>query len=138
MGNKFNYNKLYYKLVKRIMLNKRNLAIVVVLVLVVAGAVFWVKKTDKGNSGYSVVYLRTGEVYVGKLSLFPDLQLKDSYILQLNKDPKDETKSNFQLQPIAEALWAPKVLHLVKDNVVFYGPVLSTSKIGEALAGKGK
>ena len=122
---------------KEIMMSKRNLVIVVVLVLVVLVVGVLQYKANHAND-YSVVYLSTGEVYVGKLSTFPDLQLKGGYILQVTKDPADETKTNFQIQPIAEALWAPKVLHLVKDNIVFYGPLMPTSKIAETLVAQGK
>ena len=115
-------------------MNKKNLALLVVLVLVAVGLSVLYK--GQQMNGYSVVYLATGEVYVGKLTTFPDLELTGSYILQVTKSATDPTQSAFQLQPIDQALWAPKVLHLVKDNVVFYGPILPTSKIGQALAGK--
>ena len=88
------------------------------------------------EGSYSVVYLTTGEIYVGKLSTFPSFELKDSYILQVTKDTVDPSKNNFQLQPINEALWAPKSLYLTRKNVVFYGPILPTSKIAQALAEK--
>ena len=114
-------------------MNKRNIVIGVVLFLIVLGVTFLVYKTNK-NKGYSIVYLSTGEVYIGKLTTFPDLQLKDAYILQIAKDEKDPTKNNFQLNPIKDALWAPQILHLVKDNVVFYGPLLSDSVIAKKLA----
>lgn len=119
------------------MMSKKNIVIVAVVVLVVAGAAFWVNKTKRENA-YSVVYLTTGEVYVGKLRTFPDLELKDSYILQVTKDETDPNKNNFQLQPVNEALWAPKSIHFVKDNVVFYGQLMSNSKIAETLAAEGK
>ena len=118
-------------------MNKRNIVIGVVLFLIVLGVTFLVYKTNK-NKGYSIVYLSTGEVYIGKLTTFPDLQLKDAYILQIAKDEKDPTKNNFQLNPIKDALWAPQILHLVKDNVVFYGPLLSDSVIAKKLAEQGK
>ena len=119
------------------MLSKKNLVMVVVIVLVVL--VFGVLQYRANHQNdYSVVYLTTGEVYVGKLSTFPDLQLKDSYILQVTKDTTDPTKSNFQLQPINQALWAPSSLHLIEKNIVFYGPILPTSKIAETLAAQKK
>jgi hypothetical protein len=80
------------------------------------------------------VYLTTGEVYIGKLTTFPDLQLKNGYILQITKDPTDEKKSNFQLNPTKDTFWAPKVLYLVKDNIVFYGPLSPESQIAKTLA----
>lgn len=118
-------------------MSKKNIVIVVVVILVVVGAAFWINKT-KGETDYSVVYLTTGEVYVGKLTTFPDLQLKDSYILQVTKDETDPNKNNFQLQPVSEALWAPKTIHFIKDNVVFYSTLMSNSKIAETLAAQGK
>ena len=109
----------------------------VVLVLVVVGLGFLIYKNNIDN-GYSVVYLSTGEVYVGKLTTFPDLQLKNGYILVVIKDEKDSTKNNFQLQPIKDMFWSPKALHLVKDNIVFYGPLMENSKIAETLVAQVK
>ena len=121
------------------MQDKRNMWIgLVVVLLIVLVLVLFKDKIgfNLGNKAYSVVYLTTGEIYVGHLTTFPDLELKDSYILQVIKDTTDPTKSNFQLQPIKEALWAPVSLHLVEKNVVFYGSILPTSKIGQTLAAK--
>ena len=118
-------------------MSKKNIAIVVVLVLIVAGVGYFGYKASRTNT-YSVVYLTTGEVYIGRLATFPNLQLKDSYILQVTKDVADPTKSNFQLQPISEALWAPQTLHINRKNVVFYGPLLPTSKIAETIAAQKK
>ena len=112
---------------------KKNIVVLVIAVLVVAGVGFLINK-NKEDRGYSVVYMTTGEVYIGKLSTFPDLQLKDAYLYQVTKDANDQTKANFQLQPLKDALWAPKVMHLVKDNISFYGPLMSDSKIAQTLA----
>ncbi len=113
--------------------------LVVVLALGLAFVLFGNKiHLNQDNNGYSVVYLSTGEIYVGKLKTFPDLELTNSYVLQVTKDATDPTKNSFQLQPISEALWAPKVLHLTQKNVVFYGPLLSTSKIAQTIAAQNK
>ena len=61
-------------------MSKNNIIIAVVVVLIVAGVGLYFNKT-KGMDGYSIVYLTTKEVYVGKLTTFPDLQLSDGYIL---------------------------------------------------------
>lgn len=118
------------------MMSKRNIVIMVVVILVVVAA-FWVNKT-KRETGYSVVYLTTGEVYIGKLTTFPELKLTDSYILQVSKDAADPEKNNFQLTPVSEALWAPKSIRFVKDNVVFYGRLMSDSKIAQTIGAQGK
>ena len=123
---------------KHMSINKKNIVIAVIVVLVVLAVILGALKMNKEKEDYSIVYLSTGEVYIGKLSTFPDLELKNSYVLQVTKDEKDPTKNNFNLQPVKDALWAPKVLHLVKDSVVFYGPLLSDSKIAQTLAGQEK
>lgn len=114
-------------------MSKKNIVIVIVSVLVVIVLGLFLRKMNSANV-LSVVYLTTGEVYVGKLITFPNFQLKDGYILQIAKDATDPTKSNFQLNPVSEALWAPQVIHLNRKNIVFYGPLLPTSKIAESLA----
>ena len=122
---------------KNMMTSKKNIAIVVVLIVIIAFFGFWLYQ-ESHASNYSVVYLTTGEVYVGKLTRFPDLQLADGYILQVTKDTTDPTKNNFQLNPLNQTLWAPSKLHLIEKNVVFYGPLLPTSKIAQTIAAQGK
>ena len=119
------------------MKNIKNIIIIVVIVLVVIVLGFLGYKASHPSS-YSVVYLTTGEVYVGHLSTFPQLTLTDAYILQVAKDEKDPTKSNFQLNPIKDALWAPSSLHLIEKNIIFYGPLMPTSKIAETIAAQKK
>ncbi len=111
----------------------RNLIIGVVLVLILAGLACWYYE-KKVEGDYSVVYLVTGEVYVGKLKTFHGLELRDAYILLVTQDPADKTKNNFQLNPVAEALWAPEVMYLSRKNVVFHGPLLPESEIAKTLA----
>ena|SRR3989338_2776140 len=119
-------------------MSKNNIVIAVVVLLVVVGVGLYFNKT-KDMSDYSIVYLTTKEVYVGKLTTFPDLQLSGGYILNTVADATDPKKTNFQLTPMSEALWAPeKSIHLVKDNVVFYGALSDTSSIAKTLAEKAK
>lgn len=108
------------------------------LLVVILGLVlfFFLKKTGvkEVKNDYSVVYLATGEVYVGELCTFPQLKLKNGYILATGQDPTDPKKANFQLNPLSDTLWSPKHIFLNRDQVVFYGPLLSTSKIARTLA----
>ena len=117
-------------------MHRKNMwvGLIVVLILVGAALIFVKQKADAKE--YSVVYLSTGEVYIGHLTAFPDMELNGGYILITVKDTTDPTKSSFQLNPLSEALWAPKVLHLNRKNVVFYGPILPSSKIAQVLAAK--
>jgi hypothetical protein len=121
--------------------NKVKILIILVVVLAIGFVFVLFKQKLVGmfvSNDYSVVYLTTGEVYIGKLTTVPDLQIKDIYIFQVVKDEKDPTKNTFKLQPLSEALFAPQSLHLVKDNVVFYGPLSPDSKIAQTLAEQGK
>lgn len=115
------------------MLKKYKIAIVILIVILIAVIIYFTGFDSKSKKDNSVVYLSTGEVYVGKLSTFPQFKLKDSYIFQVVTDSNDSTKSNFQLIPVRDALWAPKYLYLNKDQVIFYGPIKESSQIGEAL-----
>lgn len=111
----------------------------IIIVLVLAIAIFAYSEMDISKKPWSVVYLTTGEIYVGKISHFPKFQISgDAYLLQVVKkqeEGSEEIKTSFQLTPIKEALWAPKKLYLNSDQVVFYGPVLETSKVAEAIRG---
>ena len=119
-------------------MNKKNIIIAAVVVLVVLALGFFKYKEMRENNAYSVVYLTTGEVYVGNLTTFRGMRLSNGYILQVTKDATDSTKTNFQLNPINEALWAPQYLEINQKNVVFYGPLSPTSKIAETLKAQAK
>lgn len=85
---------------------------------------------------WSVVYLTSGEIYIGKISYLPKMQISDAYLLQIVKtQPKEneEVKSSFQLTPINEALWSPEYLNLSRKQIVFYGPIQQDSQIAEAI-----
>ncbi len=82
---------------------------------------------------YYVVYLTTGEIYVGRLSYFPKMEMTDVYLLQTVRDPNDQTKSGFQLAPLKDAIWSPKKIYLNSDQVVFSGPVDENSEVAKTL-----
>lgn len=110
----------------------------VIAVLIVIGVLFIANMNRYQKDNYSVVYLTSGEVYIGKLSTFPQLTLTDGYILVMTKDAADPTKNNFQLNPLSKALWSPEKIVLTRSNVIFYGPLEKTSKIAQTLSEQGK
>jgi len=128
--------------------SKKSLIICIsVIVVLVLGFGFYVySELNISKKPWSVVYLTTGEIYVGKISHFPKLQIFDAYILQMVSKPVEptegevtgETKTSFQLSPLKDALWAPKKLYLNRDQVVFYGPVREDSKVAETIREAGK
>lgn len=126
---------------------KRYLLIALFFVLAVAigigVGVYLIPKVSGGLSkaftpGYSAVYLHTGEVYVGRLSMFPQMKLSDPYILQSVPNQQTPSSNDFQLFPLSQSLWSPNVLYLNPSQVVFYGPVTEGSKVWNALQSAGK
>jgi hypothetical protein len=116
--------------------NKMLIGVIAILVIVlVVVLVFSFKKTSgvASKNNYSVVYLTTGEIYVGKLCTFPRMELKNGYFLTTVQDATDPKKTNFQLNSLSETFWSPKQLYLNRDQVVFYGPLLDTSKIAQTI-----
>ena len=128
--------------------SKKILIIIVAVLIVIAGfCVYRDRNIDK--KPLSVVYLSSGEIYIGKIVKFPKFQLYDAYLLQVvkkvdeNAEPQinEETgeiiqpqaKTSFQLTPLADALWAPEKLYLNREQVLFYGPVKESSKVAETI-----
>lgn len=125
-----------------IILDRKKIVIIAVLSIILAlaaAANFYVlPKMRVAENAYSVVYLTTGEIYIGKLKTWPKMELNDAYILQTAKDANDPAKANIQLAPLKEALWAPKKIYLNRKNVIFYGPIEESSKAAEAIRNAGK
>ncbi|MBI4239536.1 hypothetical protein HY620_00930 [Candidatus Uhrbacteria bacterium] len=109
----------------------------VVFYLILAALVVWIAyaiwRGYEQSKLYSVVYLRTGDIYVGKLSFFPKTILKDPYILSGTKDEKDPKKNSFKLSPLRESVWNTKRLTLNKDQIMFHGLLDKDSAAGKAL-----
>ena len=128
--------------------SKKILIIVVAVLVIITGFAVYSDR-NIGKKPLSVVYLSSGEIYIGKIIKFPKLQLVNVYLLQAvrtvdeNAVPQTnpetgeiiqpQTKTNFQLTPLSEALWAPKKLYLNPEQVLFYGPVKESSSVAETI-----
>jgi len=114
-------------------MNNKNLLIVFIIFILVAIMAIGIFMKSRPQDNLSVVYLSTGEIYVGKLSSFPSLSLTDAYLLQVIKDSSDPAKNNFQLAPLSEALWSPRVIYLNRDHIIFSGPMNESSRVVQAI-----
>lgn len=125
-----------------IAIDRRKTAIILALIAIIAALAavkfYYLPKLRAAGNVYSVVYLATGEVYIGQLATWPKMELNNAYILQNVKDQTDAAKSNIQLTPLKDSLWAPKKLFLNEKNVIFYGPIEESSKAAEAIRNAGK
>lgn len=115
-----------------IVVGKKIFFIAIALIIVLASD-FFIYQEWQLRDRYSMVYLATGEIYIGKLSTFPKFELNDAYLLQIVKDQADQSKSNFQLAPVKDAVWSPVKLYLNSKQIIFYGPISAGSKAAEAL-----
>ncbi len=126
-------------------MSKKMKILVVVLAIVVGGSLFVAGlSVYKPNAirnvfdkSYSVVYLSSGEIYIGKLSTFPKLVLTDVYVMQAVTSPDDPAKKTFQIAPLKNVvLWAPDKIYLNKEHIIFTASILEGSEMAQTLKGK--
>ncbi|MEW5805308.1 MAG: hypothetical protein AB1721_01065 [Patescibacteria group bacterium] len=74
---------------------------------------------------YSIVYLRTGDIYVGQFKLFPFPRLSDdSWILQ------QDSQGRIVFNPISAAVWQPKgSVRINPFQIVFWAKISSESQL---------
>lgn len=113
--------------------NGSNLQKVLIGVVIILGAILialvgW--QTLYAESGYSAVYLRTGDLYFGKLTKFPYFGLKNVYLLQATADPANPLR----IQKFSQVFWGPQdFLKLNRDEVVWYTKLDPKSQLSELL-----
>lgn len=139
---------------KKMLKSKKSLTILFMTVgAVLAGVIIFIAlilpNFQVSKIPWSVIYLRTGEIYIGKIIAFPKFQVFEAYQLQVTQVPVEQNKEavegqeqtttpNIRLTPVKEALWAPKKLYFNENQIMFYGPIEETSAIAKAILGKGE
>jgi len=104
--------------------------VLVIVVVILGGMLFW-QKGDL-NGSYSAVYLKTGDLYFGKLSHFPSLTLSDVWFLQRSADGQSVSVDSFQ-----KSIWGPEnTLRLNKDEIVWTVSISKDSKILPIIKGE--
>lgn len=106
-------------------INKILLVLVIVLVLVLAGLIVWQKWGTK--PAYSAVYLRTGDLYFGKLMTFPSFGLKNVYTISVNQQDQQNPLS---IQKFSNVFWGPKdYLKINRSEVVWITELKDESQL---------
>lgn len=101
------------------------LIIVLVFVVLVAGAGVWFYASK--NSGYSAVYLETGDVYFGKIVNFPRFGLKNVYLIQTN--PQNQ-ETPFSVQKFSKVFWGPEdYININRNEVVWTARLQKESQL---------
>ncbi len=79
-------------------------------------------------SQYSVVYLKTGDIYFGRFLPFPFHLIFDAWILQ-----RDGNNQVF-LAKTETMIWRPqKFIHLNASEIVFYAPLSRQSQVWQTI-----
>jgi hypothetical protein len=115
--------------------NKFLIIITIVLVLITIGlAVYMFLGQNKKNEVYSAVYLESGDIYFGKLHIFPKMHLTNIYLLQQNNDPQTSGTTPYILSKFADSMWGPKdYLSLNRDKIIWIGKLENDSPVVKAI-----
>lgn len=104
--------------------------LVVLIAAIFVGAFFWWNGTG-GKSAYTAVFLKTGDLYFGKLQRFPSYGLKQPYLLQINKDNPQNPVS---LQSFKNVIWGPEdFININREEVVWTASIRSDSNLAKIL-----
>ncbi len=105
--------------------NKILLALVIILVVVLAGVLY--SRTIGQKDSYWAVYLTTGELYFGQLHRFPQLALSDAYLLQSNPGGPQQAWS---LVSLKQTVWGPTdKIYLNEKNIAWKAKLGSESQV---------
>lgn len=103
-------------------INKTNkVLLIVIIVLLVLLAGFVIVKELIGKPTYTAVYLKTGDLYFGKLVRFPYFGLKEPYLLQVNQA---DQKNPVSVQRFKNVFWGPSDFMKINRSEVVWSTTL--------------
>lgn len=106
-------------------INKILLIVVIILLLIVVG--FLVYQFQFREKPFYAVYLRTGDLYFGKLVRFPSFGLKQAYLFQVNPQNQENPLS---VQRFSRIFWGPEdFMKINKENVVWIAKLSKESQL---------
>ena len=104
--------------------------IVLILVIILLSVLIYITLGNKVNTiknPYSAVFLKSGDMYFGKLSRFPKLTLSDIWFLQVTT--KDD-QTGFNLAKFSNAVFGPKDrMEINRENVVWISKLADDSQV---------
>jgi hypothetical protein len=111
-------------------INKTNkILLIVVIVLLVLLTGFVIVRELVGKPTYTAVYLKTGDLYFGKLVRFPYFGLKQPYLLQVNQTNQQNPLS---VQRFKNVFWGPSdILKINRSEVVWYTTLRDDSDLAK-------
>jgi hypothetical protein len=101
--------------------------IIAIILLMVLVYISFGNKVNTIKNPYSAVFLRTGDMYFGKLSRFPKLTLSDVWFLQVSNQ---EDQAGFNLAKFSNAMFGPQdKMELSKENIVWISKLADDSQV---------
>lgn len=80
---------------------------------------------------YMAVHLITGDIYFGRTTTFPNVQISDPWFLQRAED------GNFGLTRFSDAVWAPQGrMKINRDKIVFMSKIAPNSPVIATMEGR--
>lgn len=109
-------------------MHKLLIGVVIILGAVLLALVGY--QTLFAESAYSAVYLRSGDLYFGKIVRFPYFGLKNVYMLQSTQDPANPLR----IQKFSQIFWGPEdYLRLNREEIVWHTHIRSDSQLTQLL-----
>jgi len=101
--------------------------IIAIILLCALIYVSYGNKVSQIENPYYAVYLRSGDMYFGKLSRFPKLTLSDVWYLQRNIE---DEQGGFNLAKFINMVFGPKdKMEINKENVVWISKLADNSQV---------
>ncbi len=120
------------QLIQSLATANKFLILLLVAALAALGYVLWQYQTRAERpETYTAVYMNTGDLYFGRLHLFPSLSLTDVFLLQRNQN---DAANPLSLAKFSNVFWGPADrLELNRANVVWMTALDDTSKVLETI-----
>ena len=102
--------------------------VLIALLVILLIAIFLMINRNNSQKDYSIIYLDTGEIYIGILRRFPYTQLSNVYTLQSDQNGK------VAVVPMSSTIWAPTTpLRLNPDKIVFSAKISENSQVYQTI-----
>ncbi|MEK7635533.1 MAG: hypothetical protein AAB405_00370 [Patescibacteria group bacterium] len=97
-------------------LSKKNILLfLVALVIILMAIIYW--RQNNVEKPYYAVYLENGDIYFGKVSIFPYLFLSDVYFLQKNIS---DSQNPFSVLKFENAFWGPESkIYINREKIIW-------------------
>ena len=115
------------------------IVIIIIIAVVLGGAFFHFHEDGRGNeindpspSGYSAVYLTSGDILIGKLSFSPSPTLANVWILAHGANQANQNQLN--LVPFKTTIVSPEdEIHIEPQQMLFWANLQSSSSLMKQL-----